>query len=246
MSEEGQSRPAPAALPGTPIRAVLFDLDDTLWPIVPVIRRAEQLLHAWLEQHVPAVTRQWSIESLRERRMRLMSENPAYQIDLWALRHAGLTEAFIATGADHRLVDHAMDIFQAARNEVTLFDDVLPGLQRLQRTMQLGSISNGFADLDAIGLAPQFAVSLSAHGFGRAKPDPAIFLAACDALGVRPSEAVYAGDDLQLDVVAAQNAGMRGVWINRFGRALPDGIRPDAICTDLVALEHWLGAPGHA
>ena len=48
-----------------PIQAVLFDLDDTLWPIVPVIRHAEQTLHDWLLQHVPAVAEQWSIESLR-------------------------------------------------------------------------------------------------------------------------------------------------------------------------------------
>lgn len=223
-----------------PVRAVLFDLDDTLWPIMPVIRRAEQLLHVWLEDHVPAVVSQWSVDSLRARRLQMMQENPAYQIDLWALRHAGLTEAFIASGADHRLVDQAMDVFQTARNQVTPFDDVLPGLQRLGRRWLVGSISNGFADLEAIGMASCFAVSLAAHSFGRAKPDPAIFLAACEALGVAPAEAVYAGDDLRLDVVASQDAGLRGVWINRFGRDLSAGVQPDAICTDLVALERWL------
>ena len=230
----------------SPVRAVLFDLDDTLWPIVPVIQRAEQVLHGWLAVHAPAVTSRWSVDSLRARRLQLMQENPAYRIDLWALRHAGLTEAFIACDADHRLIDQAMDVFQAARNEVTPFDDVLPGLQRLRRTLRVGSISNGFADLQAIGMASHFDASLAAHSFGCAKPDPSIFLAACEALGVAPAEAVYAGDDLQLDVVASQKAGLRGVWINRFARDLPDGIRPDAICADLISLENWLNTLKHA
>ena len=162
-----------------PVKAVLFDLDDTLWPIVPVIRRAEQLLHDWLATHVPAVAAQWSIDSLRARRSALMQENPHFQIDLWALRHAGLTEAFIACNADTDMIAHAMAVFSAARNDVTPFDDVVPGLQRLARRVALGSISNGFADLGQIGLAPLFKVSLAAHSFGSAKPDPALFHATC-------------------------------------------------------------------
>lgn len=225
-----------------PVKAVLFDLDDTLWPIVPVIRQAEQALHAWLEQHVPAVTQQWSIDSLRARRAALMLENPHFQIDLWALRHAGLTEAFLACDANLELIDHAMMIFSDARNAVTPFDDVLPALTRLGAQWQLGSISNGFADLEVIGLAPHFQASLAAHSFGTAKPDPAIFHAACEALSIEPGEAVYVGDDLQLDVMGAQAAGLRGVWMNRFARSLPAHVRPDAICCDLVELEHWLHA----
>jgi HAD superfamily hydrolase (TIGR01549 family) len=226
------------------IRAVLFDLDDTLWPIVPVIRHAEATLHDWLTVHVPAVTAAWSVESLRVRRLALMQENPHFQIDLWALRHAGLTEAFKACAADTSMVDHAMQVFAHARNAVTPFDDVVPALTRLGRHWRLGSISNGFADLGAIGLARHFGASLAAHSFGSAKPDPAIFHAACAALGVLPAEAVYVGDDLQLDVVAAQNAGLRGVWINRFDRTLPAHVVPDAVCTDLLQLERWLGAAG--
>ncbi|MBC7414652.1 MAG: HAD family hydrolase [Herminiimonas sp.] len=228
--------------PTRPIRAVLFDLDDTLWPIVPVIRQAEQTLHVWLQQHVPSVAEQWSIESLRERRVAMMLENPNFQIDLYALRHAGLTEAFIASNADTAMVDHAMQIFAHARNAVTPFDDVVPALTRMGRSWRLGSISNGFADLQAIGLASHFGTSLAAHRFGSAKPDPAIFHAACAALEVDPAHAVYVGDDLRLDVEASQNAGLRAVWINRFDRTLPPTIRPDAVCTTLLELEDWLAA----
>ncbi len=222
------------------IEAILFDLDDTLWPIVPVIQAAERRLQAWLQQHVPAVAERWSIESLRARRAALLQENPNFQIDFWALRHAGLTEAFIACDADESLVVQAMAVFSEARNAVTPFEDVIPALTRLGRRFKLGSISNGYADLQVIGLAAHFKISLAAHSFGHAKPDASIFHAACRALSVQPSQALYVGDDFQLDVVGAQNAGLQAVWINRFGRDVPPGVHPDFVCADLLGLEQLL------
>lgn len=227
-----------------PVKAVLFDLDDTLWPIVPVIQRAENLLFDWLRQNAPEVAARFSIESLRKRRMELMDSDPLYQLDLRALRRAGLLEAFAAAGEDLALVECAMDVFSCARNEVEPFADVLPTLSSLGKRVMLGSVSNGVADLQAIGLAHHFQVSVAAHHCACAKPDAKIFHTACDALGVAPEEAVYAGDDPLLDVEGAQKAGLRGVWINRPGlwpdRRLPDHIRPDASFQNLYELEQWL------
>jgi len=223
------------------IKAVLFDLDDTLWPIVPVIRRAETLMYEWLRQNAPAVARRFSIDSLRARRQALMATDPVYQLDLRALRHAGLTEAFASAGEDVALVDAAMAVFSRARNEVTPFGDVLPVLGALRGRVALGSVSNGVADLEAIGIAHFFQASVAAHHFGCAKPDPAIFQAACAALRVSPAEAVYVGDDPLLDVEGAQKAGLLGVWLKRdAARALPSQVRPDAICTTLHELDQWL------
>lgn len=223
-----------------PVKAVLFDLDDTLWPIVPVIERAERVLHEWLQQHAPSVAMAHSIESLRAQRMALMAKDARYRIDLLALRHAGLTAAFTACGADHSRIDEAMGVFATARNAVTPYDDVLPALLRLGGKVALGTISNGNADLESIGLAGHFRISIAAHHFGTAKPDRAIFQAACDALQVAPEHSVYVGDDPLLDVVGAQEAGLRAVWMNRFERTLPAGITADAQCTTLMELEHWL------
>lgn len=227
-----------------PVKAVLFDLDDTLWPIVPVIQRAENLLFGWLQRNAPEVAARFSIESLRRRRMELMATDPLYQLDLRTLRRAGLLEAFAAAGEDPALVERAMDVFSKARNEVEPFEDVLPTLASLGGKVLLGSVSNGVADLNAIGMAHHFRVSVAAHHCGCAKPDAAIFHAACDALGVAPEEAVYVGDDPLLDVEGAQKAGLRGVWINRPqlwpDRTLPDHVRPDAIVATLYELEQWL------
>jgi FMN hydrolase / 5-amino-6-(5-phospho-D-ribitylamino)uracil phosphatase len=224
----------------TSIKAILFDLDDTLWPIEPVIQRAEIALYDWLTAHTPQVAQQYTIEGLRTRRGILMAAEPRYRIDLWSLRHTVLTEAFLAVGEDPTKVELAMAVFSRARNTVTPFEDVLPTLKRLGNRAVLGSISNGFADLEEIGMAHHFQVSIAAHRMGCAKPDPAIFHAACDALKVSPAETVYVGDDPLLDVEGAQKAGLRGVWINRFERAIPDHVQPDAAFTSLYELAHWL------
>jgi HAD superfamily hydrolase (TIGR01549 family) len=223
-------------------KAVLFDLDDTLWPIAPVIIEAEQILFAWLRRHAPRVAQQFSIDTLRQARLELLARRPEFQLDLGALRRAGLIAAFEQAGEDAGKVELAMTEFFAARNAVIPYDDVLPGLLRLRGRVRIGSVTNGNADLQTIGLARHFEVSVAAPSFGVAKPDAPIFLEACRQLGVAPHEAVYVGDDLRLDVYGAQRAGLRAVWMNRTGQAnyLADEVRPDAEVHSLDGLLDWL------
>jgi HAD superfamily hydrolase (TIGR01549 family) len=223
-------------------KAILFDLDDTLWPIAPVIVQAERTLHDWLATHAPRVTRQFTVEALRQARLELLAQRPEFRLDLGALRRAGLVAAFEQAGEDAAKVDLAMTEYFAARNAVAPYDDVLPGLLRLKGRVLVGSISNGNADLQTIGLSHHFKVSVAAHQLGCAKPDAAIFHAACRELGVAPADAVYVGDDVLLDVRGAQRAGLRAVWMNRTGsRAhLEHEVVPDAIVADFDELLDWL------
>lgn len=220
-----------------PIKALIFDLDDTLWPVAPVIMQAEAILHAWMAVHVPQVVATYSVEDLREKRQALVATNPRFSYDLWALRHSLLRQVFIELEADPLHADAAMQIFAEARNRVSLYADVMPALPQLGERFVLGSISNGFADLQAIGLAQHFSVSLAAHSFGCAKPDPRIFLAAAEHLNLRSNELMYVGDDLRLDVQAAQAVGMQAAWMNRHGVTLDlnatPKIQPDLIVRDL-------------
>ena len=78
---------------------------------------------------------------------------------------------------------------------------------------------------------------------GTAKPDPAIFHAACDALELAPAQVAYVGDDLVLDVEGAQKAGLTGIWLNRNCAPIPTKhahIQPDANLRTLHELESWL------
>ncbi len=226
-------------------KAILFDLDDTLWPIAPVIVAAELRVFTWLQAQAPRVAARFSIDALRQRRLDLLEREPRYAVDLGALRRAILTEAFAEAGEDCAKVDAAMDVFFAARNDVTPFADVLPALPQLARLARLGTVTNGNANLAVIGLAHHFAYSLSAAEFGKAKPDAGIFLAACSAMGVAPHDTLYVGDDILIDVQGAQQAGLRAAWINRNGSDadVRHGVRPDFSCQDLTQLVQCLGLP---
>lgn len=224
------------------VKAVLFDLDDTLWPIAPVIARAELVLHDWMKEHAPRVAQQFSIAQLRERRLALLAANPHYHINFSALRHAALDEVFQLLEEDVSRVDAAMEVFLQARHAVTLFDDVLPLLGSLQGRVALGSVTNGVADLETIGLASYFQVSIAAHRFGAGKPEPEIFLAACAELGIAPGDTAYIGDDPEIDVAGAAKAGLQALWLNRRGEVLPSHIQAHASFVDLHELHAWLDA----
>lgn len=222
--------------------ALLFDLDDTLWPIGPVIIAAEESWHAWLAEHAPKVAQAFSLAELRVRRLALLERRPELIADLYQLRREALAEVFAETGEDPAHIEGSMELFASLRNAVTPFADVLPVLPLLQGMLRLGVITNGNADLEVIGMQHHFEYQLSSSQFGRAKPDPAIFLAACAAMGVAPQDAVYVGDDLRADVQGAQGAGLRAVWINRHGSTahLEQGVTPDAICSTFDELLAWI------
>ena len=77
------------------------------------------------------------------------------------------------------------------------------------------ALSNGNADIARIGISQYFRACISAQAFGVGKPDPRIFHAAAGAVGLAPANVLHVGDDAQLDVLGALNAGMQTVWVNR-------------------------------
>ena len=65
-------------------------------------------------------------------------------------------------------------------------------------------------------LAPRFEAAAFSVELGIAKPDPAIFLAACTALRVPPVECVYIGDGADNELSAAAALGMSVVQTEEF------------------------------
>lgn len=223
------------------ILALSLDLDDTLWPIAPVIERAERALDAFLHAHCPAVAEAFPVPAMRALRDRVAAEHPELAHDFSAQRRLSLAQAFAACGhADAALVDAAYDAYFEARNAVEPYPDALPALQRLAARLPLASVSNGNADLERIGLAHHFRARVSAREHGVGKPAPSIFRSACAALEVPPECVLHVGDDPLLDVAGARAAGLRCAWLNRDGRDWDhDGVVPDLTIPDLAALADW-------
>jgi len=102
-----------------------------------------------------------------------------------------------------------------------LFDDVLHTLELLkQRRLILGLISNIDRDIMPIcrelGIASYLDVIVTSQEVDSDKPHPPIFLAALKRAGVEASEAVYVGDQYNIDIVGAQGVGMKAVLIDRY------------------------------
>ena len=224
------------------IKAITLDLDDTLWPVEPVIERAERLLHTWCEQNAPGVARALPPVEFARYRRSLAAELPAIAHDFTALRLESLRRALVQYGDNHLLAEAALDVFLAARNEIELYPDALQALRRLSSRYPIVSLSNGNADIARIGIDCYFTAVVNARGTGYAKPDKRIFQAACACLAAQPEHVLHVGDDPDLDVRGAVAAGKRSAWINRHGKAwLGEPVDMHEF-PDLLALCDWLGA----
>ena len=219
------------------ICAITFDLDDTLWDIWPIIVRAEDRLHDWLKDHYPKVPECFSSLELRQLCAGIALQQPSLAHDRTLLRKEALRLAAGQAGYSEFHVDAAFEVFITARNEVVFFEEVLAVLERLSRRYSLGALSNGNADVRRIGLDRFFAFAINAADVGAAKPEPAMFEAACRYLKLSPERIVHVGDDPEHDVLGAARAGLRTVWVNRQGRDWPGGERADAEIKTLAELE---------
>lgn len=233
-----------------PPLAITLDLDDTLWPIAPVIARAEEALDAWLRAHAPATAARWGLAAMRELRDRVARERTDLAHDFTQQRRLVLAHALADSGDDPTLADDAFDVFFAARNVVECYPDTHEALARLAARVPVAALTNGNADLATIGLDPHFRFTLGARAHGKPKPSACIFHAACERLGVAPADVLHVGDDAEHDVAGAARAGLASCWINRGGRAWPlDDVRPDLEVPTLSALADWLdqchAAPAH-
>ena len=224
-----------------PVHAITLDLDDTIWPIAPVIVRAEDALAAWLCEHAPRTAERWPVSASRELRERMGTERPDLSHDFTQLRRLALERMFSEAGDDVALVDPAFDAFFAARCAVEHYPDSVDALERMAAHVPLAALSNGNACLRTIGLMHLFEFQLGAREHGVAKPDASIFHAACARLDCVPATVLHVGDDVEMDVVGAHRAGLRSCWINREEREWPHRqLEPDLQFPTLAALADWL------
>lgn len=222
------------------VRAICFDLDNTLWDVWPVIVRAEQAMYDFLAQRYPRVVANMTLEMMRSAREQTAAAHPQMRHDFTFLRKQTLREHAREFGYAEAMVEEAFDAFIGARNQVELYEDVLPALEQLHARYRLFTASNGNADLGKIGLAHFFERTIAARHVGALKPDPAIFHKVIEGTDLQAHDVVYVGDDPHLDVEGARRAGMQAIWIDRQGSEWPAEIAPAAhsvrSLTELVRL----------
>ncbi len=224
------------------ISVIAFDLDDTLWPCMPTIHRAEKATYNWLLQNYPRITDSYSEQQLWDFRKDFMNSEEKYRIDLSLMRIDMLSQ--LATEFDYdseAMAQQGFELFYRLRHDVSFYDDVFPVLDKLKDRYRLGSISNGNASAGLTQLNDYFDYFINAADIMVRKPDVEIFQTFCDKLKLKPEQCLYVGDDPVYDVFGASEAGMQTVWVNRESISWPEDLKPaQAEISDLYQLTELL------
>jgi len=201
------------------IRAVFFDLDDTLCDTIGTREARARLAFEYLCRMRPDL----DVDMLVSRALEPLSEPRSAVGVRGVLTELGLLETTAGT--------EALDAVRHYYEPLCLFDGVRETLAELMRNYELGVITNWESEdeqrrkVEHLGLDASFLYFIVSASAGFEKPDPRIFAHACSLARVEPRDAVFVGDRLEVDVAGAKAAGMRAVWFNHWGGSL-DGASP--------------------
>ncbi len=227
--------------------AVLFDIDDTLFPTSDFARRARRnavraMIAAGVEGREEDLVRELD-EVIAE-----FSSNYEYHFDklLTRLGPAALRHQNRALVVASGVVAYHDTKFR----EMGPFDDVAPLLADLRAAgVRLGVVTNGWAIKQAeklvrLGLADQFdadAIFISDQ-IGISKPNPKLYLHALSSLGIEPARSMYVGDHPTHDIAPPRSLGMVAVWSSRAARRSPadEGVTADHSVADFGQLRALL------
>ncbi len=227
------------------IRAITLDLDDTLWEVGPVIRRAEAELWAWLDEHYPAIGERFTPGDVAAIRDEVVAEHWDSSHDFRFLRKTVLGRLATGSGYTTDLVEDAFAVFDAARNQVDLFPDVEPALTELKARFTVVAVTNGNACLERIGIRHLFDDVVTAVDAGVAKPARPIFDEAVRRARADADEVLHVGDHPEIDIEGAAGAGLRTAWMNRAEHDWPEHLAPpDATVTTITEVLVLLNGAG--
>jgi HAD superfamily hydrolase (TIGR01509 family) len=208
------------------LRAILFDLDDTL---VDHTHSAREALAGVHRSHAcfSATPFEDFARAHAEHLETLHLEVLAGAIDLDAARLERFRRLLLFAGGEPDLAAGAAglyrDGYKAARRAVRGATEVLA---TLRRRVPIVIVSNNLLaeqreKVQQCGLAPLIDALVVSEEAGVAKPDPEIFHIALRSVGAQPSEAIMVGDSWPADVAGAHAAGIIPVWFNPRGLPVP-------------------------
>ncbi len=201
----------------SPIKALSFDLDDTLYPNTAVIQQAELAMQRRLWQLLGDVHYNQPVYWWQQRK-NLAQAQPDIRHDVsrWRLLalELGLTTQGISPCEAAELAELAMSAFVDARTDIQLPAQIRPLLEQLAARYPLVAITNGNADIQKMGIGDLFQFALRAGPDGRMKPYPDLFLNAASRLHIAPQQLLHIGDHVTSDVLGALSAGCQAAWLN--------------------------------
>jgi putative hydrolase of the HAD superfamily len=213
--------------PGRNIKAVLFDLDDTLIDHDSAVAGALSAFRALHLPGMPIASLQTAWETAASLHFPRFVNGQISFPDQRRLRIRDVLGIPALTDAE---ADVLFDAYLGAYEPLCApFADVLPCLAALPG-LAMGIISNGetgqqWRKLRRSGLLSHFGTVLISEETGLRKPDRRAFELAARNLKVTPSECAFVGDNPDADYRGSEEAGMFPILIDRKGKASGRGLR---------------------
>ncbi len=249
------------------VRAVYFDLDDTLcayWDATKIGLRQSFDTHPVPGLSTDEMVRHWAA---------------AFREFAPTLKKTGWYEGYLKSGEATRIeqmrltlervgvqdANHAHDLGQTYMElrdkALVLFPDALDLLDYLKPKYPMGLITNGPADIQrqeiaTLNLGAYFEPRIYIEGeMGEGKPLASVFGRAREAVGLEPHEILFVGNSFDHDIAPAIQYGWRTVWVRRDSdvppsadpeteskpKEKPEGSPdPDAVVDHLSILKNWL------
>jgi putative hydrolase of the HAD superfamily len=192
------------------ISTVIFDLDDTLLDRSKTFSLyCEYLIENFLKSKVSLNEKENVLLALKTMvRNGYKSRNSFHKkiIDTWDLEYT-----------DEELEQNWFEKYDKFSVSVYKLMDTL---EYLNTKYKLAIITNGLSymqnkKIDELGIRKYFKEIIISEDIGIRKPEKEIFLLCCNRLNIKPLEAVYIGDNYEIDIIGANNAGLNSIWINK-------------------------------
>jgi len=212
---------------------IIFDLDDTLVPVMEPIHSANSAVKAFVETKMTKCAAVLD-EHYSTKVKAVPREHPMVAHCYTEIRTMAMMELCQCHEDEVALVNEAIETFVKARSDVDshLFNDVIPCLTHIwSQNVSIGLFTNGNAVIPAShcpqttkltdttelpsSLSSFLTLSLNAGDVGAQKPSMVPFIAMAQLSGIEPSRILYIGDNYEHDVVAAKRANFHTVYLNR-------------------------------
>ncbi|GAA4766968.1 HAD family hydrolase [Microbacterium gilvum] len=201
------------------LRAVVFDLDDTLLDEATAIRSAVSKWRTAIDREGSGSADDWAQIAGRYYQ-RYLDGGLTYR------EHGrSRVQEFLGGGVSDVEAEELFETYlNAYQGSWRLFDDALPALRRARAAgLAVGVLTNGDAvqqwlKMVSLGISNEVDGFLASSDIGVAKPHPSAFRAIMERLGCDPHEALMVGDHPVNDVAGATGAGLSAILIDRFDK----------------------------
>lgn len=213
------------------IRCVIFDIDNTLYSYTKANAEAMQGLYAyageWLGLSVSEFDR-LAAKASKAISDRVSGENAVIHNRL--IRFQNILE-----DRNLPLHPHALNLYE--RYWGTFLDrmECAPDCRELMQELAKRGIRIGigtdmtalmqYRKLEKLNLLPLVQFIVTSEEAGVEKPGSPFFKLCIQKAGCAPEECLFVGDNLKKDILGAVNAGMKALWYNPGGKALPGDVR---------------------